>query len=297
MVLAAAAILAPQFYSSENLSLILRQIGIIGITAIGQTLVLLVAGIDLSVGAVIGLTMVVVAQQTGGANAALPAAVALAFALGAGIGLANAAMIVGRRVPPFVATFAMFILVQGALLAWTKGAPSGRIPSALGPWGSAELLGIPVPALIFAATLAVAAAILGRTTYGRAIYATGNNATAARLSGIPTGPVIASAYLICALLAVVAGLLISGYTGYVDNELIGSLNLDSIAAAVVGGTSLAGGQGGALRAAAGAVLIACLVNLMLLLDAGTAGQLILEGLVIVFAAWLQTRGRAKVRTL
>lgn len=290
-ILIVAAILTPPFYSAANLTLILIQVGFIGVTGIGQTLVLLVGGIDLSVGAVIGLTMVTVAVATGGQGGRLGTAIALAFGLGLLVGVVNALLAAIRRVPAFIATFATFILAEGVLLAWTKGAPSGQIPASLGTIGAGKAAGIPVPALIFAVLLALSAFTLTRTTYGRRIYATGSNQVAARLAGIPTTVIVASAYVASAACAVVAGLLISGYTGYVDNQLIGSLNLDSIAAAVVGGTSLAGGRGGVGRTTVGVILIACLQSFMLLLNAGNAGKLIIEGAVILGAVWLQARQR------
>lgn len=291
IVLIAAAILTPSFYSSANLNDLFRQIGLIGVSAIGQTFVLLVAGIDLSVGAMLGLAMVVSAQLTSGHNASLVASIPAALALGLLGGALNAGLVVGRRVPPFVATFVTFTLVEGGLSAWTKGAPSGQIPSGLGWIGSKSLVGVPTPIIIFAVLLALSAFVLGRTTYGRRIYATGANPAASRLSGVPTRAVIASAYLICAVLAVLAGLMTSGYSGYVDNYLSHNLNLDSIAAAVVGGTALTGGKGGVGRTTIGVVLIAVLIDFMGLLGLGNAGQLLIEGAVILGAVWLQGHGR------
>lgn len=297
VVLLLAAILTPPFYSQANLILVLSQIGFIGVTAIGQTLVLLVAGIDLSVGAVMGLTMVTIAVVTGGNGGRLVLAILVAFGFGALVGAANAFLTTIRHVPPFIATFATFILVEGGLLAWTKGAPSGKIPSALDPLGAGTAAGVPIPAIIFGLALTVSALILGRTTYGRRIYATGSNQAASRLAGVPTKLIVASTYVACALFAVLAGLMISGYIGYVDNQLIGTLNLDSIAAAVVGGTSLVGGRGGVLRSTVGVLLIACLDSFMVLVNAGNAGQLIIEGLIILGAVWLQAHpGIARRKT-
>lgn len=289
LVLILAAILTPRFYSGANLTLVLSQVGFIGVTAIGQTFVLLVGGIDLSVGAVIGLTMVTIAVATGGHGARLAPAIVLAFALGLAVGAANAFLTVVRRVPAFIATFASFTLAEGAVLAWTKGAPSGQIPTSLHPLGAGSVGPVPVPALVFVALLAVSAVALARGTYGRRIYSTGHNPVAARMAGVPTKLVVTSTYLVCAACAVLGGLMLSGYTGYVDNQLIGSLNLNSIAAAVVGGTSLVGGRGGVLRSTVGVLLIACLDSFMVLVNAGNAGQLIIEGLVILVAVWLQAR--------
>jgi ribose/xylose/arabinose/galactoside ABC-type transport system permease subunit len=290
VVLLAAAATTPSLFNSANLTLILFQAGLIGVTAVGQTVVLLTAGIDLSVGAVIGLTTVIVASGTGGEDAGLPAAIGLAILAGAGVGAVNAALVILRRVPPFVATFATFVLVQGAITASTRGAPSGDIPRALAPLGADKLAGIPVPMWLFAGVATVAAVVLGRTSVGRRLYATGANRRAAALSGIRTGWVIAGAYLVCALLAVFAGLIDAAYVGHVDAQLSRSLNLDSVAAAVIGGVALTGGQGHVGQTVAGVALLAVLLVWMLELGAGPGGQLAVEGVAILLAAWLQRRG-------
>jgi ribose transport system permease protein len=295
LVLVIAALFARDFYSSANLVLVAQQTGFIGVAALGQTFVLLLGGIDLSVGAVSGLTMVVVAVVSGGSNGRLAVAILLAFVLGIAVGIGNAILVAWRNAPPFVATFATFTLVEGALLAWTKGAPSGDIPGALGSFGAGSVAGIPVPLLVFVGLFLVCAFALTKTTYGRRLYATGSNQTAARLAGVPTRTVITSAYVACAVCAVITGLLISGYIGYVDNQLVGSINLNCIAAAVIGGTTFSGGEGGAVRTTLGVVLLACLLSLLVFLNAGISAQLILEGAVILGAVWLQNRGQATGR--
>jgi ribose/xylose/arabinose/galactoside ABC-type transport system permease subunit len=288
-VLVVAAITTPDLYQSNNLTLILFLAGLIGVTAVGQTIVLLTGGIDLSIGAVIGLTTVIVATQTDGRGSALPGAIALAILGGAAVGAANGALVLLRDVPPFVATFATFVLVQGTITAWTRGAPSGDIPNALDPIGADKLAGIPVPLWLFAAIAAIAAVLLSRTTIGRRLYATGANRRAASLSGVRTSRVIAGAYLLSALLAVFAGLIDAAYIGHVDAQLSRSLNLDSVAAAVIGGVALTGGRGHIGQTAAGVALLAVLLVWMLQLGAGVGGQLGVEGAAILLAAWLQHR--------
>lgn len=296
LVLIAAAITAPDLFGADNLRLILFQIGLIGITALGQTLVLLVAGIDLSIGAVIGLTAVIVAAQSDGANSALPVAILLAVLAGLGVGLLNAGLVILRGVPPFVATFATFVLVQGAITAATRGAPSGSVPDALEPLGADRVLGIPVPLLVFAALAIALGIVLAKTTAGRRLYATGLNPRAAAMSGIRTNLVIASAYLASALLAVLAGLVDVAYIGYVDAQLSRSLNLDSIAAAVIGGVALTGGEGTVGQTVCGVALLAVLLVWMIELGAGIGGQLAVEGAVILVAVLLQRRGVTRKAT-
>ena len=285
-----AAVTAPGVFGSDNLRLILFQAGLIGITAIGQTLVLLVAGIDLSIGAVIGLTTVIVASHTNGRAGALPLAIILAALAGLAVGAVNAGLVVLRRVPPFVATFATFVLVQGAITAATRGAPSGDIPDALAPLGADRIAGIPVPLWLFAALALVTGLVLARGSAGRRLYATGANPRAARLSGIRVAWVVAAAYLISAALAVLAGLVDAAYVGHVDAQLSRSLNLDSVAAAVIGGVALTGGEGTIGQTAVGCLVLAVLLVSMLELGAGAGGQLAVEGAVILLAVWLQRRG-------
>ncbi|MBB3083565.1 ABC transporter permease [Geodermatophilus sabuli] len=290
VILLLAAVTTPGFYSTGVLQLVLFQIGLIGVTAVGQTLVLLVGGIDLSIGAVIGLTTVIIAVYTRGDGARLGVAILLALAAGAVVGLVNGLLVVRRLVPAFVATFATFVLVQGVITAWTRGAPSGNIPGALSPLGTGRWLGVPVPAWVFLAVAVVAGIVLGRTGLGRRLYATGANARATALSGVRTGWIIAGCFVASALLAVLAGLINAGYIGYVDARLSRSLDLNSVAAAVIGGVGLTGGRGRIGQTVAGVVLLAVLLAWLRQLGAGAGAQLIVSGAVILLAVWLQNSG-------
>lgn len=294
IVLILAAIMTPTFYSGPSLMLVLFQIGFIGLTAVGQTFVLLTGGIDLSIGAVIGLTTVIIASEANGDNGKLAWAIILALLAGIVVSLVNAGLVIFRSVPPFVATFATFVLVQGAITAWTRGAPSGDIPSALGPIGAGNLVGIPWPTWIFVVVLIISAVVLGGSSVGRRIYAAGANPVATRLSGIRTTTIIGGAYVVCAILAVLVGVIDAGYVGHVDAQLARSLNLDSIAAAVIGGVALTGGRGTIANTTVGVLLLAVLIVWMTQLGAGIGGRLVVEGIVIVFAAWLQGRGQVNL---
>jgi len=290
VLLALAAVTAPNFYSSSVLSLVLFQIGLIGVTALGQTFVLLVGGIDLSVGGVVGLTTVIIAVHSGGSDDKLLSAVALAFGAGLLVGALNAMLVLARHVPPFVATFAVFVLVQGVVIAWTKGAPSGNVPPGLNWIGTGDFIGVPAPAWIFALVAVIAWAVLSRGTAGRRLYATGGNRRAAELSGIRTWTVIASCYVLCSVLAVVAGLINAGYIGYVDAQLSRTLDLNSIAAAVVGGVALSGGKVRIEQTVLGVVLLGVLLTWLVQVGAGAGAQLLVSGVVILCAVWLQQRG-------
>ncbi len=289
IALVAAAVVTPEFYSGTNLVNVLRQAAILGIVAIGQTFVLLTGGIDLSVGGVMGMSMIIAAQVSGGDDSSLPAAVVLALLMGVVVGCVNAFLVVSRYVPPFVATLATFILLEGARDAWTRGIPSGAIPEALQYLGQKNLAFVLVPALILLVVGAAGIFALRRTTYGRSLYAVGSNDRTAYMSGIRVRLHKSSAYVICSVLAAVAGLVLSGYIGYVDRYLGQGFELDSIAASVVGGVSLAGGRGGVGGALAGVGLLAVLTNIVIFLNLGESAQLFVKGAVIIAAVALQAK--------
>jgi len=295
-VLVLAAITTPNFYSPEVLRIVLFQAGIIGVAALGQTLVLLVGGIDLSIGGVASLTSVILAMYTAGDDSRLLIGILFCIVAGTAVGLLNASLIVLRNVPPFVATFASFVLIQGVIIAWTRGAPSGRIPAGLGWLGTGRIFEIPVALIAFALLSVIVGLVLGRSAAGRRVYAVGLNADAARMSGIRTGMVIAVAYIIASLSGVLAGLINAGYIGFVDAALVGSMNLDSVAAAVIGGIALTGGRGRIRQTVIGTLLLASLLTWLIQLGATGGAQLVFTGGVILLAVALQN-GKQTLRAL
>lgn len=291
-LLAVIAVVTPSFYSEANIANVLRQVGFLGIVAIGQTLVILGGGVDLSVGAVMSVALVVTAVVTQGRDGDLPLAVLIVVVLALAIGALNALLVTWRGVPPFVATLATLLVVQGAILAWTRGALSGTIPEALGTLGNARLGPITWSVALFGIAAVIAAVVLRRGSFGRSLYAVGLNREAARLSGIRVDRVTAITYLVCALCAAAGGLLFAGYVGYVDRYVGQGLNLDSIAAVVVGGTSFAGGRGGVGGTVVGVLLLTVLVNVVFVANVPEAMQLVLKGLLIVGAVVMYQLGQA-----
>ncbi|GGL33504.1 ABC transporter permease [Phycicoccus endophyticus] len=290
LVLVLAAVTTPQMYTPDVVRIVLFQVGIIGIAALGQTLVLLTGGIDLSISGAMAMTSVVLAVTTGGSDGRLVAGVLLSLAAGLAVGLLNGGLVVLRGVPPFVATFASLVLVQGVVIAWTGGAPSGRIPAGLSWLGQGRVLGqVPVPVVVFALLALAALVVLERTTAGRRVYATGFNPDAARLSGVRPGLVVVGCYVASSLLGVVAGMVNASYIGYVDAALVRSLNLDSIAAAVIGGVALTGGRGRVGNTLLGTVMLAVLLTWLIQLGAGAGARLVVSGAVIVLAVFMQGR--------
>ena len=283
LVLIIASITAPSFYTAANLADQLRLASILGIVTLGQMLVLLGRGFDLSVGAVMGLTATIVAQL--GSQPAL--GITLALLAGLAVGALNAGLVVLRGVPPFIATLGALILVSGLRVAYTKGATSGAVRKGLHDFALGDLGPFATPLLLWLGLAVIVAAVLRWSVPGYWLYATGRNPRTARLSGVPVGGVVAATYLVSGLLAGLAGIVQAGYTGYVDQYLGTGVELSSIAAAVIGGTTFAGGEGGVGGTIAGAALLTILVNLVVLLNLGTAMQSIVQGAVLLVAIAIQ----------
>ena len=285
ILLIISALITPNMFEKETLAVMFRQCAQLGIIAIGQTLVMLVAGLDLSVGGVIVMTSMVVAEVSNGRNEMIPFAILIALIIGMLIGLANGLLITKRKVPPLVATLVMLFLVLGVQQAYTRGVPSGFVPEALGlvnkSWGF-----LSIPLLLWIILNGLFLIILRRTSYGRRIYAVGSNPEAARLNGIPVNFIKISVYVLGSGLAVISGVILTGYVGYVDRFIATGLDLDSIAAAVVGGTSFFGGKGQLMGTIAGVMIIQILSTMVVLIGLDIETQFIIKGLVILAAVSL-----------
>ncbi len=290
LLFAVAALITPKFFETETLAIVFRQSAQLGIIAIGQTMILLVAGLDLSVGGVIVMTSMVVAEVSNGRDEMIPLSILIALGLGATIGLGNGLLVTKRKVPPIVATLGMLVLVQGAQQAFTRGVPSGFVPEAMGivnkSWGF-----LSIPLVLWLGLNVIFLFVLRGTAYGRKVYAVGSNPEAARLTGISVDAIKMSVYVFGSCLAVVSGVVLTGYVGYVDRFIATGLDLDSIAAAVVGGTAFVGGRGGLLGTIAGVLIIQTLSTMAVLLGLEIQTQLIIKGLVILAAISLYSLAR------
>ncbi|MGQ0669114.1 MAG: ABC transporter permease [Actinomycetota bacterium] len=286
-----ALLFEPRFFQLGNLQDILRRASILGIVTMGQVLVLLTAGLDLSVGALIGVTAVAIAESTAPGGPGLAVGLAVMVVIGAAVGATNGLLIAARRVPPFVATFGMFVVLEGARLAYTGGTVSGTVPDGLRELGRGTLFGLPW------ATLAVLLLVAGFTVFvhrklrGRQLVMLGANERMARLSGIPVARLKVLAYVACSLLAVLAGVFFAGFVGYIDRFIGRGTDLDSVAAALLGGTTFAGGEGSFVRAAAGALLIVALLNLIVVTGLEVEWQFVAKGAVLIAAVALQALAR------
>jgi len=285
IVLVLATIIAPHFYEPSNLRTILLQASVLGVVTVGQTLVLLTRSIDMSVGAVMGLGAVIVVQTS--ANRSMVVPLSQAFLIAAAVGLANGLFITKRNVPPFITTFGMLVFVEGARLAYTKGQASGTVPALLRSISINPVLFIPAAVVVLIIINVIFYIVLNYTRYGRWIYAVGGNPDAAHYSGVQVDWVLISAHILCSTLALIGGLLLSGYVGYVDLSLGVNYNMNSIAASVVGGTTFSGGHGNLFGAFTGAALFIILLNLVVVLGLSVHWQYVMQGLVLVLATALQ----------
>lgn len=285
VVMIVAALFAPAFFHPNNLRTVSIQVAVLGVVAIGQTLVLLVRSIDMSVSAVLALGAVIVVQTEAGNS--IGVSLLQAFGIAALVGLANGFLVAKRHVPPFVATFGMLVFVQGARLAYTKGQASGTVPDLLRAISINQLGPIPAALLVWLIVNLIVGFTLRYTRVGRWIYAVGGNPGAARYAGVNVDLVLIGAHVLCSVFAIMAGLLLSGYIGYVDLRLGADYNMNSIAAAVVGGTTFAGGRGNLLGTAAGVALLVMLLNLVVVLGLPIHWQYAMQGAVLVLATALQ----------
>lgn len=285
MVLIVATVFAPAFFSPNNLRSVSIQVAVLGVVAIGQTLVLLNRSIDMSVSAVLALGAVMVVQTEAGNS--IVVALLQALGVAAVIGLVNGLLVAKRHVPPFVATFGMLVFVQGARLAYTKGQASGTVPDLLRAISIEPLGPLPAALVVWLIVNALVIFTLRFTRFGRWVYAVGGNPGAARYAGINVDWVLIGAHVVCSVLAILGGLLLSGYIGYVDLRLGADYNMNSIAAAVVGGTTFTGGKGNMFGTAAGVALLVMLLNLVVVLGLSIHWQYAMQGAVLVLATALQ----------
>lgn len=281
VILVLAAIIAPNFFVPVNIGNTLRRASILGLITIGQMLVLMVRGVDLSVAAMVGITAV--ALTTAG-NPATGLVIALAIAIL--VGSANSWLVVRRGVPAFVATFGMLMVLEGAKLLWTRGALSAESPDALVDLARGSIGPFPIP-LVFWLLATVAAALwTQRTVSGRNLVISGANPRMAALSGIGTGRMQWIAFTLAAVFAVLGGTLLTGFSGYVDRNIGAGLELDSITAALLGGARFKGGEGSFIAAMGGVLVISALFTLIIVLGLPPEIQGILKGMVLILALTL-----------
>lgn len=287
------AIGSPDFLTANNLLNVGVQASVVAILAFGLTFVIVSGGIDLSVGSVAGLAGIVTGWLVAGAGLPLWLAVPLGLVSGAAAGVVSGLLITIGRVPAFIATLAMLSIARGLALVIADGRPIS-VEGWLAELGTGKLFGfLPYPVLVMLGIGLITAFVLRRTYTGRAMYAIGGNAEAARLSGIKVTRQRLLIYALSALFAAVAGILLTARLASAQPEAGTGYELDAIAAVVIGGASLAGGVGSALGTLVGALILAVLRNGLNLLDVSAFWQQVAIGAVIAAAVLFDTLRQRK----
>ncbi|KXF82840.1 ribose ABC transporter permease [Enterovibrio coralii] len=286
--------LNPNFFTVDNILNILRQTSINAIIAVGMTLVILTAGIDLSVGSVLALcgafAATLIAME-------VPVLVAVPTALFAGavLGAISGIIIAKGKVQAFIATLVTMTLLRGVTMVYTEGRPISTgftgTADAFAWFGTGYALGIPVPVWLMVIVFAAVWYLLNHTRFGRYIYALGGNESATRLSGIDVDKVKIGAYAICGLLAALAGIIVTSRLSSAQPTAGMGYELDAIAAVVLGGTSLMGGKGRIMGTLIGALIIGFLNNALNLLDVSSYYQMIAKATVILAAVMVDNKNK------
>jgi ribose transport system permease protein len=260
-----------------------------------MTLTMLMGGIDLSVGSIAAFSGAIVAGLMTRNGLSMPAAITLGILIGAGLGAVNGVLIVHGKLPPFVATLAMLGVARGLTLVYTQGRPISGLDQTFTFLGSGNLGPVPMPVVIWLIILLVVFLVLRYTKFGLYIYAIGGNQETARLAGIPTKMIMILVYAISGGLASITGILLTARLWSAQPQMAAGLELDAIAASVIGGVSLFGGVGSVVGACMGALIVGMLGNGLNLLRIPSYYQQVIKGVVFVVAVILDmfTKRRSK----
>lgn len=292
LVVVLFSLASPKFLTTDNLTNVARQSVYLLIVALGQLVVMICGGLDLSVGSNVSLTSVVSSIVMAIVFAAFPenqwyalwAGLAVGMAVGTAVGLVNGLGVTVLGINPFMMTLGMASIVFGITLYISGGVPIYGIPPLHGEiFGFGRIAGIPIPALVAIFLVGLAYFTLEWTRFGRHLYAAGGNGRAAELSGVRTVPVRIVAYAMCGMMAALSGLLLTARLGTGEANIGASLPLESIAACVISGVSLAGGRGRALAVVMGTLLILLVQNGLNLMQVGAYAQSMATGAILVFA--------------
>ena len=301
------SVLRPNFLSAFNLFNVMRQISFIGILAVGMTFVILTAGIDLSVGSLLAFSRIVCASVAKGSRSLLEGGVTdpggvrvliaalAAILVGIIIGLLQGSLIARAGIPAFIVTLGGLGAWRGATLLWSDGQPISSFSNDFKFWGQGFIGPLPVPVIFFLAMVVIGQIILKYTQYGRWIYALGGNPEASRLSGLNVKMLTTSVYVISGFCAGLAGFLLTSRLNSAEQVAGQGYELQAIAAVVIGGTSLFGGQGSMVGTLIGAMLIGVLNNGLVILNVSPYYQQIVIGAIIVLSVYIDQLAKQRSR--
>jgi len=298
----------PRFLSIRNLFNILTDVSIYGVMAAGMTLVILTAGIDLSVGAILALCAMCGAAAVKGlgdtryetpdphkfGGMSWLVALLICLAMGTAAGFIQGKVSTKFRIPPFIVTLGGMTVWRGATLLIGGGSPVSGFDAGYTWWGNGSFLGVPVPVLVFLVVSVVSYIALRYTPYGRHVYAAGGNPEAARLTGLRVDVILTSVYAVMGFLAGLAGFLQSARLSSAEATAGLGYELTVIAAVVIGGTSLMGGIGGVAGSVVGSILIGVLLNGLVIMEINPYFQQIIIGIIIVLAVGFDTYAKSRL---
>jgi len=259
LICIALSIASPEFLTTSTLTNIMVQVSVVGIAAVGGTFVIITSGIDLSVGSLVALTGMVAATVMAGSAAGATglgiAGLCVALAVGAAAGALNGLAVAWLRLVPFIVTLAVMAMARGLTLAISDGRTKFDFPNAFTAFGAKTVAGLPMPMIVMLVIFAIGHVLLRKTTFGHQVFAVGGNQEAARLAGIPVHRVVFLTYTLAGVTAAIAGIVLAGRLNSALPSAANGLELQVIAAIVIGGTSLAGGRGSIVGTFIGVVLI------------------------------------------
>jgi ribose transport system permease protein len=281
-----SGLFSPGMFQVSQVLNILQVAAFLGVVSTGQTLALLVGGIDLSVAGVVTMANIVSTSLMAGRDGNMVMAVATCVLLAAVVGLINGLLITVVRIAPLIATLGMSSILFGAALVYTNGAPHGGISPGFAVFGQGHLMVFPVSTICWLTIALAMAWVTRRTVFGRQLYAVGASATAAQMMGIPTRRIVIITYILSSVLAVLGGLLITSYIGSPSLGIGDQFLLSSIAATIVGGTALTGGMGSIIGAIGGTLFVTELNSFTNIVRVSTGTQFVLQGAVIALSVLL-----------
>ncbi|WP_353215092.1 ABC transporter permease [Salinisphaera hydrothermalis] len=287
-------IISPFFLTESNMLTLLNSIAVIAVLSIGQTFVIVTAGIDLSQGSVVGLSGIIGAQVMT-ATGSITLGVIAAIASGVAVGLFNGVLTAFTRVPAFIATLGTLSIAGGGALLLTGGQPIYQLPAAFNDFGTAAIGILPYIMIVSIVLAVIAQVVLSRTRFGRSVFAIGSNPRAALLSGLPVRMNTVIVFVISGALSAVGGVLLTAYVNSALPTSGADYELDSIAAVVIGGGSLFGGQGAVWASILGVLLLGVLSNGAELVGVSSYAQTVILGCVVIVAVFIDSfRKRAAI---
>lgn len=284
------SVIAPRFLTVTNLRNVLTQLSVNAVIAAGMTFVILTGGIDLSVGSIVAVCGAIAAMISKSSGSVFTG-VLVALIVGALIGLINGIIISKGKIQAFIATLGTMTIFRGVTYVYTNGTPVSGLGQGFMVLGNDKIIGIPIPVIAMILIFAAGYYILNQIRYGRYVYALGGNEDSARLSGINTQRIKTFVYMISGIMAAIGGIIVTSRIGSASPNAGTGFELDAIAAVVLGGTSLAGGEGSIIGTIIGAMIIGVLNNGLNLMNVSPFYQSIVKGLVILFAVMIDKKSK------